>query len=134
MINKKIEGSIIQLASTYGIVGQDIELYKGTNLKENSIYSALKGGIITQTKQMASYYGKFGIRINSISPGGIEGKIAGKRAVQSKIFRDKYSKKTPLNRMGKASDIAPAIIFLSSDASSYITGENIVIDGGWTII
>ena len=73
MKKEKIFGSIIQLASTYGIVGQDPELYKGTNINENAIYSAIKGGIINQTKQMAAYYGQFGIRINSISPGGIKG-------------------------------------------------------------
>lgn len=131
---KKIKGSIIQFSSTYGIVGQNSELYKGTNIKENAIYSAIKGGIISQTKQMASYYGKFNIRINSISPGGIEGKIAGKKKKQTKKFVNRYSKRTPLKRMGVPSDIAPATIFLASDASSYITGSNVVIDGGWTIV
>ena len=101
---------------------------------ENVIYSAIKGGIINQTKQMAAYYGQFGIRINSISPGGIKGKIAGKRNSQSNKFIKRYSARTPLKRMGDPSDIAPAVIFLSSSASNYITGSNIVIDGGWTVI
>lgn len=131
---KKINGSIIQFSSTYGIVGQNSRLYMGTNLKENAIYSAIKGGIINQTKQMAAYYGKFNIRVNSISPGGIEGKIAGKKNKQNKKFINRYSKMTPLKRMGRPQDIAPATIFLASEASSYITGSNIVIDGGWTII
>ena len=134
MKKEKIFGSIIQLASTYGIVGQDPELYKGTNINENAIYSAIKGGIINQTKQMAAYYGQFGIRINSISPGGIKGKIAGKKNSQSNKFIKRYSARTPLKRMGDPSDIAPAVIFLSSSASNYITGSNIVIDGGWTVI
>ena len=134
MKKEKIFGSIIQLASTYGIVGQDPELYKGTNINENAIYSAIKGGIINQTKQMAAYYGQFGIRINSLSPGGIKGKIAGKKNSQSNKFIKRYSARTPLKRMGDPSDIAPAVIFLSSSASNYITGSNIVIDGGWTVI
>ena len=93
---KKINGSIIQFfSSTYGIVGQNPSLYRGTNLKENAIYSAIKGGIINQTKQMAAYYGKFNIRVMSISPGGIEGKIAGKKDKQNKKFINRYSKMTP---------------------------------------
>ena len=134
MKKKKIKGKIIQLASTYGMVGQDQELYRGINLKENAIYSSIKGGILNQTKQMAAYYGQYGIRVNSISPGGIQGKIAGKKNNQSKKFIKRYANKTPLKRMGNSSDIAPTIIFLASDASSYITGSNIVIDGGWTIV
>jgi len=134
MKKKKIKGKIIQFASTYGMLGQDPELYRGINLKENAIYSSIKGGILSQTKQMAAYYGPYGIRINSVSPGGIQGKIAGKKNNQSKKFIQRYSKKTPLKRMGKPTDIAPTIIFLASEASSYITGTNIVIDGGWTII
>jgi NAD(P)-dependent dehydrogenase (short-subunit alcohol dehydrogenase family) len=134
MKKMKVKGKIIQLASTYGMVGQDPELYRGISLKENAIYSSIKGGILNQTKQMAAYYGQYGIRVNSVSPGGIQGKIAGKKNNQSKKFIQRYSKKTPLKRMGKPSDIAPTIIFLASDASSYITGSNIVIDGGWTII
>lgn len=134
MKKKKIKGKIIQLASIYGMIGQDPELYKGINLKENAIYSSIKGGIINQTKQMAAHYGQYGIRVNSISPGGIQGKIVGKKNNQSKKFIQRYSNKTPLKRMGNASDIAPTIIFLASDASSYITGSNIIIDGGWTIV
>ena len=122
------------MASTYGMLGQDQELYKGINLKENAIYSSIKGGILNQTKQMAAYYGQHGIRVNSISPGGIQGKIAGKKNNQSKKFIKRYANKTPLKRMGNSSDIAPTIIFLASEASSYITGTNIVIDGGWTIV
>jgi NAD(P)-dependent dehydrogenase (short-subunit alcohol dehydrogenase family) len=134
MKKKKIKGKIIQLASTYGILGQDPQLYKGINLRENAIYSSIKGGIINQTKQMAAYYGQYGIRVNSVSPGGIQGKIAGKKNNQTKKFIKRYSNKTPLKRMGKPIDIAPTIIFLASEASSYITGSNIIVDGGWTIV
>ena len=83
---------------------------------------------------MAAYYGQYGIRVNSVSPGGIQGKIAGKKNNQTKKFIKRYSNKTPLKRMGKPIDIAPTIIFLASEASSYITGSNIIVDGGWTIV
>ena len=71
MKNKKIKGNIIQFSSIYGIVGQDLDLYKGTKMRENISYSVIKGGILSLTRSMASYYGPYGIRVNTICPGGI---------------------------------------------------------------
>jgi len=134
MKKRKIKGSIIQFGSIYGVVGQNLEIYKGTNMEENMIYASIKGGIVNNVRQMCSYYGKFGIRVNSISPGGVLGHIKGKKISQDKIFISNYKKINPLKRLANADEISPAVVFLASDASSYITGVNLMIDGGWTAI
>ena len=83
-------GSIIQLGSTYGIVGQDLTIYEGTDMSENMTYAAIKGGIVSLTRQMASYYGQFNIRINTLCPGGLVGHVAGKNNKQDPIFIKQY--------------------------------------------
>ena len=120
-------GSLINMASIYGLVGNDFSVYKGTNINPPMAYAAIKAGIINLSRYLASHFGPFNIRVNNICPGGIFDS-------QDKNFVVKYSDKTPLKRMGNASEIAPAVIFLSSDAASYITGETLIIDGGWTAI
>jgi len=130
MKNKKRKGSIILLGSIYGVVGQDTEIYNNTGIKENITYSVIKGGVTNFTKQMASYYGKFNIRINCICPGGIIDKINSK----NKIFIKNYKKRVPLKRLAKSREIANVILFFSSDASSYVTGNIMMVDGGWTSI
>jgi len=132
MRKKKIKGSIIQFGSHYGVIGQDTNLYKGTSMRENMIYSAIKGGIISNTKQLCSHYGKYGIRANCICPGGVAGHIKGKKIKQNKKFLSKYKNRTPLGRLARAEEIAPAVGFLASDAATYITGITLMIDGGWT--
>ena len=127
-------GSIIHLGSIYGLVGQDLSIYKGTKMSENMTYSIIKGGITNFTRQMAAYYGRYNIRVNTICPGAIEGHVAGKDKKQSALFIKNYSEKTPLKRLGKSSEIGSSAVFLASDASSYITGLNLIVDGGWTII
>ena len=123
----KRSGSIINLASIYGIVAPDFSIYKNTKMTMPAAYSAIKGGIISFTKYLASYYGKFNIRVNCISPGGLHDK-------QPQTFVKKYIKKTPLRRMARSGDIVGGIIYLASDASKYVTGHNLVIDGGFSII
>ena len=134
MKKAKIAGSLIQFGSVYGVVGQNLSIYKGTKLTENLTYSAIKGGIINNTKLMASYYGKYNIRINAICPGGLEGNIAGKSERQPGKFKKQYTLQVPLKRMGKPEEIAPSVLFLASDASSYVTGTTFMVDGGWTAI
>ena len=134
MLKKKIPGSIIQLSSMYGLVAQDDNLYKNTNITENMTYGIIKSSIIHFTKQLASYYGKYNIRINNLVIGGIEGHVKGSKKKQDKLFLKKFKLKVPLNRIGKAKEIPSSVIFLASTASSYITGSNIVIDGGFSII
>ena len=128
MVRSCVEGSIVQLGSIYGILGQDLTVYEGTKMKENISYSIIKGGITNLTRQMASYYGKKGIRVNTVSPGGVYD------VSQSKKFIKQYSNKVPLGRLADPSEIASAVLFLASNASSYITGSNLIIDGGWSII
>ena len=120
-------GSIINMASIYGVVGPDFSVYDNTEMTMPAAYAAIKGGVINFTRYLSSYYGKYNIRVNCISPGGIYNN-------HSEIFVKNYEKKVPMNRMGLASDIAPAVCFMLSDESSYITGQNIIIDGGWTSI
>ena len=88
-------------------------------------YSAIKGGVINFSRYLASYYGKHGIRINCVSPGGIFNN-------QHKNFVKNYVNNVPLKRMGNPDDISPAVSFLLSEEASYITGQNLIVDGGWT--
>jgi NAD(P)-dependent dehydrogenase (short-subunit alcohol dehydrogenase family) len=118
-------GSIINLASIYGIVAPDFSIYEGTPMTMPVAYSAIKGGIIAFSKYMSSYYAKDNIRVNCVSPGGIFDK-------QSNSFVEKYNANTPLARMGTPEDIVGAVLYLASDASLYVTGHNLIVDGGWT--
>jgi NAD(P)-dependent dehydrogenase (short-subunit alcohol dehydrogenase family) len=125
--NKK--SSIINISSIYGIVGPDQKIYKNNKkfFYKNPAYPTSKGAVISFTRYLASYWGKKGMRVNSLSPGGIQNG-------QEKNFIKKYSDKTLLGRMAKTNEIVEVIKFLCSDKSSYITGSNIVVDGGWTTI
>ncbi|MCK5591699.1 MAG: SDR family oxidoreductase [Candidatus Pacebacteria bacterium] len=119
-------GVIINLASIYGIAAPDFSIYEDTQMTMPVAYAAIKGGIINLTKYFASYYGRYNIRVNAISPGGIFDN-------QNPEFEQKYSKKTMLRRMGTPGDVVGAVVYLCSDAAAYITGANIVVDGGWTV-
>lgn len=120
-------GSIVNMASIYGVVGPDFSVYEGSAMTMPAAYSAIKGGVINFTRYLASYYGPYGIRVNCVSPGGIFND-------QVKQFVSNYERKVPLRRMGLATDISPAVTFLLSEEASYITGHNLIVDGGWTAI
>ena len=120
-------GSIVFMSSIYGIVGNDFSIYKGTNIKTAAPYSAIKGGLISFSKYLAALYGEYNVRVNCISPGGILDN-------QDPVFIRNYEEKVPMKRMGNPDDIAPAVAFLLSNDSKYITGHNLVVDGGWTAI
>ncbi len=134
MINKKSSGSIINFGSIYGVVGQNLNVYKNTNMKESITYSMVKGGIINLTKQMASYYGRYNIRVNCVSPGGLVGPSAGYSKKQNKNFLKKYSDNVPMKRLGNPNEICGAVLFLGSESASYVTGVNLIVDGGWVAI
>jgi NAD(P)-dependent dehydrogenase (short-subunit alcohol dehydrogenase family) len=121
------KGSIVNMASIYGVVGPDFSVYEDTNMTMPAAYSAIKGGLINFSRYLASYLGRKGVRVNVVSPGGILDK-------QPESFIKRYSTKTPMGRMGTPEDIAPAVTFLLSDEAGYITGQNLIIDGGWTAI
>ncbi len=126
-MNERKSGTIINLSSIYGVVGPDFSVYDGTKLTMPAAYSAIKGGIVNLTRYLASYYGPSGIRINCVSPGGIFDN-------QDPVFVNNYERKVPLRRMGTPEDIAGTVGFLLSDDAAYITGQNIIVDGGWTSI
>ena len=124
---KQRKGTIVNIASIYGIVGNDQRIYGNSKINSPVSYAAAKGGIITLTRYLAAYwYGK-NIRVNTLTPGGVIDK-----SYQSKEFIKKYSEKTILGRMARSDEYNGALLFLMSDASSYMTGANLVIDGGWT--
>lgn len=123
----KTKGSIVNMTSIYGVVGNDLTMYENTSITTAAPYSAIKGGVINFTRYLASYYGRQGVRVNCVSPGGIFDN-------QHEIFVANYEKKVPIGRMGNPDDIAPAVSFLLSDEAKYITGQNLIVDGGWTAI
>ncbi len=120
-------GAIVNLASIYGVVGPNFSVYEGTEMTMPAAYSAIKGGLINFTRYLSSYLGENQIRVNVVSPGGIFDH-------QPDSFVKKYEEIVPMRRMGLPEDISPAVAFLLSDDAKYITGQNLVVDGGWTAI
>ena len=120
------KGGIINFGSIYGIVAPDFEIYQ-KGMTSPAAYSAIKGGILSFSRYAASYYGKYGIRINCICPGGVFNN-------QDEAFVKNYERRTCLKRMGKPEEIAAATLFLASDAASYITGTAFMVDGGLTTL
>lgn len=127
VMEKQGSGSIVNIASIYGVVGNDFTLYEEYGGTSPAAYCAIKGGIINFSRYLASYYGKRNVRVNCVSPGGVFDN-------QHFSFVERYCAKVPMGRMGNPDDIAPAVSFMLSDEAKYVTGQNLVVDGGWTAI
>lgn len=121
-------GSIVNIASIYGHMSPDQRIYAGSNylggeIRSPAVYSASKAGVLGLTRHLATLWGQEGIRVNSIAPGGVS-------SGQNSVFNDKYSARIPMGRMASTEDMVGALIFLLSGASSYVTGQNWLVDGG----
>jgi len=117
-------GSIIFISSIYGLVGPDMSLYEGTSMANPAGYGASKGGLLQLVRHLATVFAPH-VRVNAISPGGVWRQ-------QPEAFHDRYRARTPLGRMATEEDLKGAAAYLASDLSSYVTGHNLVVDGGWT--
>jgi NAD(P)-dependent dehydrogenase (short-subunit alcohol dehydrogenase family) len=123
-------GSVIQTASIYGVVAADPRIYEGSEyggkpINTPAVYAAAKAGVIGLTRHLAAYWAPHRIRVNALTPGGV---VSG----QNETFRQRYSQRVPLGRMAEPDEMVGALVYLASDASSYVTGQNIVVDGGLT--
>jgi len=123
-LKKSGHGSVINVASIYGIQGPDMRLYEGTPMGNPAAYAASKGGLLQLTRWLATVLAP-DVRVNAITPGGVS-------RGQPEAFQKRYIERTPLKRMAKEEDFKGTIAYLASDLSSYVTGQNIIVDGGWT--
>lgn len=119
------KGAIINLASTYGVVSSNPALYEDNSLASPIAYSASKGGVIMLTKYLACYWGARGVRVNALTPHGVWNH-------HEEAFERRFSAMTPLKRMMQPEELVGAALFLASDASSYVNGANLLVEGGWT--
>jgi len=128
MIAQGKGGSIIQTASIYGVMAPDHRIYEGSSylgrqINTPAVYTASKAAVIGLTKHLATYWADKGIRVNTLTPGGTE-------SGQNDVFRLRYAARVPLHRMAASHEMVGAVLYLASDASSYVTGQNIIVDGG----
>jgi NAD(P)-dependent dehydrogenase (short-subunit alcohol dehydrogenase family) len=123
-------GAVIQTASIYGLVGPDPRIYEGSEylggpINTPAVYAASKAAVVGLTKWLATHWAQSGIRVNCLVPGGVS-------SGQNSTFSEHYSSRVPMGRMAKADEMVPALLYLASDASSYVTGQVLAVDGGWT--
>ncbi len=129
-LEKSGHGAIVNISSQYGVVGPDPALYEGSwyldqQINTPPVYSAAKAGVVGFTRYMATTLASRGIRANCITPGGVA-------SGQNDVFQARYAERCPLGRMARREELRGALVYLASDASSFVTGHNLVVDGGWT--
>lgn len=120
-------GSLVNVSSTYGVVGPDHRIYEGMKFNSLPSYAAAKAGVHGLTRWLATYWGDKGIRVNTLVPGGVENN-------HDPEFVRRYKERTPLRRMARQEEMVGMMVFLASDASSYCTGQQYFVDGGWTAV
>jgi NAD(P)-dependent dehydrogenase (short-subunit alcohol dehydrogenase family) len=123
-------GSVIQTSSIYGLVGPDARIYEGSDylggpINTPAVYSASKAAVIGLTKWLATHWAPHGIRVNALVPGGVG-------SGQNSVFGERYSARVPMGRMARAEEMVGPMLFLAGDAASYVTGQVLAADGGWT--
>lgn len=123
---KQGKGSIINLGSLYGVVSPNHKIYEDTEIRQPVAYSISKCGVIALTKYVATLWAKKGVRVNSITPGGIFNGHEG-------LFLERFEQLNPIGRMSQKDELRGGIVYLASDASTHVIGHNLVIDGGWTV-
>ena len=126
IMSKQKNGTIVNISSIYGMIGADQRIYGKTGINAPVSYAATKGGVLNLTRYLAAYWHKKNVRVNTLTLGGVE------QYYHNKNFIKNYSAKTILGRMAQKDDYRGPILFLMSDASSYMTGSNLIVDGGWT--
>ncbi len=119
------KGSIINFASTYGVVSSNPALYADNSMGNPLAYTASKGGVIALTKYLGSYWASRGVRVNAVTPHGVWNN-------HEDEFVKRFSAMSPMNRLSKSDEVVGGVIYLASEASSYVTGSNLLIEGGWT--
>jgi len=125
---KQQKGVIVNISSIYGIVGADQRIYGNSRLNSPVSYAATKGAIVNMTRYLAAYWHRKNVRVNTLTLGG----VYDSKLHSDKKFVEKYSEKTMLGRMARNDEYNGSLLFLVSDASSYMTGANLIVDGGWT--
>ena len=125
-------GVIVNIASVYGMVGADQRIYGDSGLNSPASYAASKGGIISLTRYLAAYWEGKNIRVNCMSPGGVQSATVGEKGKQNDNFLQNYGYRNMLHRMARKEELWGGLVYLCSDASSFVTGTNLVVDGGWT--
>ncbi|MGE4421175.1 MAG: SDR family oxidoreductase [Pseudodesulfovibrio sp.] len=124
LLRRSGRGSVVNIGSTYGMVGPDMSLYDDTKMGNPAAYGASKGGLIQLTRWLSTVLAPE-VRVNSICPGGVA-------RGQDPKFVERYEARTPMRRMATEEDMKGALLFLASDLSAYVTGQNLMVDGGWT--
>lgn len=130
MVTRGGGGVVIQTASIYGLVGPDARIYEGSEylggaINTPAVYAASKAAVVGLTRWLATYWAQQGIRVNCLVPGGVS-------SGQNSSFSERYSERVPMGRMARADEMVPALLYLASEASSYVTGQVLTVDGGWT--